>query len=70
MKSIINITKALNITTIAEGVEHLYQRDLLKTMGCDMIQGFLLSRPLPPSELGPFLILSQLNAEKVHSGAK
>ena len=31
-------------------------------MGCDMIQGYLLSKPLPADELEPFLVLSQVNA--------
>ena len=68
-RATIDLAHGLGLTTIAEGVEHLSQRDLLKGMGCDMIQGFLLSRPLPAAELGPFLILSQLNAEKVQRGA-
>lgn len=66
-KATIDLAHGLGLTTIAEGVEHLSQRDALKAMGCDMIQGFLLSRPLPPSELGPFLKLSRLNAEAVQS---
>ncbi len=51
----IQMTKALNITTIAEGVEEQNQLDLLKTMGCDEIQGYFFSRPLSPSDLKDFI---------------
>ncbi len=51
----IQMTKALNITTIAEGVEDQNQLDLLKTMGCDEIQGYFFSRPLAPHDLKEFI---------------
>ena len=60
-KATIDLAHGLGLTTIAEGVEYLSQRDLLKSMGCDMIQGYLLSRPLPPEELEPFLMLSRMH---------
>ena len=45
--SVINMAKDLNVTTIAEGVEEKSQADFLEKEGCDMIQGFYYSRPLP-----------------------
>ena len=39
----------------AEGVEDLRTREMLQGMGCDQIQGYYLSRPLPPEQLGQFL---------------
>ena len=59
-KATIDLAHGLGMLTIAEGVEHLSQRDLLKSMGCDMIQGYLLSRPLSPEDLDPFLNLSRV----------
>jgi EAL domain-containing protein (putative c-di-GMP-specific phosphodiesterase class I) len=41
---------------IAEGVEEESQRTLLKEMGCDLIQGYWLSRPLPADQLDAFLV--------------
>jgi len=45
--AIIDLAKILKIATIAEGVETKEQAELLKEMGCDMIQGYYYSRPLP-----------------------
>jgi len=51
----IQMTKTLKITTIAEGVEKQSQLNLLKTMGCDEIQGYLVSKPLSPDDLTNFI---------------
>jgi EAL domain-containing protein (putative c-di-GMP-specific phosphodiesterase class I) len=45
----------LNLSVVAEGVETEAQRESLKSKGCDVIQGYLISRPLPPAELTEFL---------------
>ncbi len=46
VETIIYLSKKLNMKSIAEGVETEEQLELLKKLGCDYIQGFLLSRPL------------------------
>jgi diguanylate cyclase (GGDEF)-like protein/PAS domain S-box-containing protein len=46
-EAIINMAHKLGIQTIAEGVESGAQRDLLARFGCDYIQGYLYSRPVP-----------------------
>ena len=43
---IFDIAKALNVPSIAEGVETKEQMEMLKEMGCDIIQGYYFSRPL------------------------
>lgn len=43
----IQLAKLLKITTVAEGVETKEQAELLREMGCHMIQGYYYSRPLP-----------------------
>jgi diguanylate cyclase (GGDEF)-like protein len=45
--AIVDMAKALNLDVIAEGVETAEQRDVLDRLGCDGMQGYLLSRPLP-----------------------
>lgn len=59
MKSIVESTIAmahsLNMPVIAEGVSAKEQLDFLIAKGCDQIQGYLCSPPLPPEELEMFL---------------
>ncbi|MFP3254680.1 MAG: GGDEF domain-containing phosphodiesterase, partial [Hydrogenobaculum sp.] len=50
VKAIINLAKALNIKTIAEGVEKEEQYNLLKEVGCDIAQGYLFAKPMPLEE--------------------
>lgn len=48
MSAMIQLAQTLNMTVTVEGVEDDAQRDRLRDLGCDHIQGFLLARPLPP----------------------
>jgi diguanylate cyclase (GGDEF)-like protein len=50
-QSIVNLATALNLRVVAEGVETPGQRDLLVAMGCNELQGFLFSMPMPAYEL-------------------
>jgi diguanylate cyclase (GGDEF)-like protein len=50
-QSIVNLATALNLRVVAEGVETAGQRDLLVAMGCNELQGFLFSMPIPAYEL-------------------
>jgi len=52
---IISIVHKLGCFTIAEGVEHESQLQYLKEHGCDMIQGYLISRPLNEDDAIRFL---------------
>lgn len=54
-KGMIDICKALHFNVLAEGVDDDAQREVLATIGCDSIQGYLLSRPLPVDKLLDFL---------------
>ena len=49
---IIDIAKYLKVPVIAEGVETENQLNLLRNAGCDIVQGYYFSRPLPPEEFG------------------
>ena len=48
--SVIRMAKWLGIPAVAEGVETREQIDFLRTLGCDMIQGYYYSRPIPREE--------------------
>ena len=45
--TIVQLARALSLTTVAEGVETQAQFDLLKELGCDRVQGFFFARPAP-----------------------
>ncbi|HZV53648.1 MAG TPA: EAL domain-containing protein, partial [Rhodocyclaceae bacterium] len=49
----------LGLDLVAEGVETTEQRDLLRDLGCDAMQGFLYCRPLPPDQVIDFLLGQQ-----------
>jgi diguanylate cyclase (GGDEF)-like protein/PAS domain S-box-containing protein len=55
VRSTIALAHSLGLAVVAEGVEDAATEALLRTMGCDQVQGYWLSRPLPPEDLGPFL---------------
>lgn len=49
---ILEIAAFLGVPVVAEGVETEEQYQLLKHAGCDIIQGYYFSRPVPPEEFG------------------
>lgn len=50
LSSVMRMANWLGMPVIAEGVEHLEQADFLKSIGCDCIQGYLYSKPLPEEQ--------------------
>ncbi len=63
LASLINMAKILNIHTLVEGVETAEQRDFLRSVGCEALQGFYYSRPLPAGELISLLRKEKSSAE-------
>ncbi|MBQ7669687.1 MAG: EAL domain-containing protein [Clostridia bacterium] len=53
---IIDIANYLSVPVIAEGVETEEQYSALRELGCDIIQGYYFSRPVPPEEFEKYLI--------------
>jgi EAL domain-containing protein (putative c-di-GMP-specific phosphodiesterase class I) len=54
VRSTIALAHSLGLIVVAEGVEDAETQELLEGMGCDQIQGYHLSVPLPPEQLAPF----------------
>ena len=52
VRSIAELAHGLGLTATAEGVETLEQLELVKELGCDLVQGYFISPPLLGSELG------------------
>ena len=50
IKMIINLAKTMDSITVSEGVETKEQCDFLKSAGCDIVQGYYFSKPLPKEE--------------------
>ena len=55
VSSVITLARALNVTVVAEGVETEQQRELLRGMKCDRIQGYIASKPLPAARIASLL---------------
>ena len=56
LEVVIDIADSLQVSTVAEGVETAEQLLTLKSIGCDIGQGYLFSRPIPAGEYERFLI--------------
>lgn len=55
VKAIMALAKSLSLQTVAEGVENEEQKDILEIIDCDMLQGYLYSKPLSLDDLVEFL---------------
>jgi diguanylate cyclase (GGDEF)-like protein len=59
VQAVIELAHALDLNVVAEGVENEEQRKMLAEMGCDEMQGYFISRPLPEDRL--ISLLKNLN---------
>jgi len=57
--STIELAHNLGLSVVAEGVESQHALDLLTKLGCDTIQGFLVSKPLPKNRFDEFIRAQQ-----------
>ncbi|MFL0801159.1 MAG: EAL domain-containing protein [Agarilytica sp.] len=56
VKTIISIAHQFGLSAVAEGVEGEKEREFLAEQGCDILQGYLYSRPVPIDELEVFIV--------------
>jgi EAL domain-containing protein (putative c-di-GMP-specific phosphodiesterase class I) len=50
VRATVDLGRNLGLRVVAEGVETAQVWDQLRALGCDVAQGFFLSRPMPPAE--------------------
>ena len=66
-ESIIKLAHDLKLTVVAEGVETMEQLAIIRSMGCDQLQGFIFSKPLSDSNMRQLLISNtNLYEESTH----
>ena len=51
MRATIDLGHAMGLRVVAEGIEDAATLELLRDLGCDLAQGYLISKPMPASEL-------------------
>jgi diguanylate cyclase (GGDEF)-like protein/PAS domain S-box-containing protein len=64
LRAIVGLAENFGMTTTAEGVETTQQREIVATLGCTEIQGYLFSAPRPPEEI--LQLLSREAPERAH----
>ncbi len=55
VQMILDLAHTFGMEVIAEGVESAEQLESLRSMGCDLVQGYYLARPVPPEDVPKFL---------------
>ncbi len=53
--STIELAHSMSLSVVAEGIEEAESWNLLRRLGCDFAQGYLVSRPIPPEQIPPFV---------------
>jgi len=59
VRAITTLAEALGMETLAEGVETQALMEILRSEGCDMIQGYLIGRPMPGNHVQRMLSSAQ-----------
>lgn len=59
--TILTMGKNLNLSVVAEGVEHEEQLRYLRDLHCDQVQGYFVSKPLPPSHFEKNILQNMFN---------
>ena len=62
VRAVVALGQSLGVEIIAEGVENQRQCDFLEAIGVTQVQGYLISKPLPLSELARFLVFGRHQA--------
>jgi diguanylate cyclase (GGDEF)-like protein/PAS domain S-box-containing protein len=66
VRSVIDLGRNLGLQVVAEGVEDQPTEELLRSMECDLIQGYHISKPLPAAAIGIWLRNARLRPSRLH----
>jgi len=55
VRSVMHMAQSLNLQSVAEGIETEEQLAVVRSLGCELGQGYLFSRPVPPGEISAML---------------
>lgn len=64
VQAVVDLAHALGLEVHAEGIETQAQRDTLRAMGCDRLQGYWFGRPMAPTALAQWLGQAELNPDR------
>jgi diguanylate cyclase (GGDEF)-like protein len=64
VRSTIELGRSLGLSVVAEGVETAANWDELRKLGCELAQGFYLSRPVPAAQIAPLLLVHNARGDK------
>jgi EAL domain-containing protein (putative c-di-GMP-specific phosphodiesterase class I) len=66
--AIVALAKAIDIPCVAEGIETQAQLDVIRTLGCTAIQGYLVAKPMPAEAVGEFIGNFGAVVARLHAG--
>lgn len=69
IRSVIELGHSLGLTATAEGVEDMTTLNFLRSTHCNQVQGFLISRPLAPDQVLPWLSKREQKREQIRVAA-
>ncbi|HEY5809435.1 MAG TPA: EAL domain-containing protein [Povalibacter sp.] len=65
LKALIDVGHALNLEVVAEGVEDPSQLDVLRTLGCNLMQGFLFAHAMSAGEFATFVAQASIQPQRL-----
>jgi diguanylate cyclase (GGDEF)-like protein/PAS domain S-box-containing protein len=68
VNGVIAFAKSLKLSVICEGIETEAQKAAIRSTGCDVLQGYLIGKPMPPAEFAALLLAQSASAQQADPG--
>jgi EAL domain-containing protein (putative c-di-GMP-specific phosphodiesterase class I) len=65
--AIVALSKALNLQTLAEGVEHAEEASELRALGCNAAQGYFFAKPIDAAQMGEVLRAARMQGNRLQA---